>query len=202
MCPLGRRYWSRYANLMRLLSCWRWMAAKPQTGKVGHGGCSQSGEWKAGKHLSIKASAALKMTRLKTRGCLNERSPDRRGWKIDWIQIAHKSDFFFFNVLLYGQGSCWGDTRKYLLGNICPLAKSESGIQKDNSLEKKERRGQADKPRSNRTINKKSKPHWWPDCQKGHQSLRGLNLHLSLFLAALPQTALIDYLTDIRLAPR
>lgn len=140
MCPLGRRYWSRYANLMRLLSCWRWMAAKPQTGKVGHGGCSQSGEWKAGKHLSIKASAALKMMRLKTRGCLNERSPDRRGWKIDWIQIAHKSDFFF-NVLLYGRGSCWGDTRKYLLGNICSLAKSESGIQKDNSLEKKEKEG-------------------------------------------------------------
>lgn len=123
MCPLGRRYWSRYANLMCLLSCGLWMAAKPQTGKVGHGDCSQSGEWKAGKHLSIKASVALKMMRPKTRGCLSERSPDRWGQKINWNQIAHKSDFSLY--VLCGRGSCWRDMKnRVYLGNICPLAKN------------------------------------------------------------------------------
>lgn len=35
MCPLGRRSWSRYANLMCSLSRWHWMAAKTSDWETG-----------------------------------------------------------------------------------------------------------------------------------------------------------------------
>lgn len=109
-----------------------------------------------------------------------------------------------FHKLLYGRGSCWGDTRMGVPDGeyMSPCNERESNSKRHLFRKEKKRRRQADRPQRNWTINKKSKPHWWPDCQKGLQSLRGLNLHLSLFLAALPQTALIGHLTDIRLAAR
>lgn len=108
-----------------------------------------------------------------------------------------------FHKLLYGRYICWGDMRTSTWWGIyVAFENSGSGVQKDTYLEKKKRKRQADKLQCNRTINKKSKPHCWPDCQKGLQSMSGLNLHLSLFLAALPQTALIGHLTDVRLAAR
>lgn len=148
---------------MLLLSCWQWMAVKTP-------------DWETGTRRLQPVGGVEGCKTSVNHGQLgpkNDATEDEKLSELTWPRLSRLKSRLNpnftqvrrpFHKLLYGRGICWGDTRTSTWWGI--YVPFENRVQKDTYLEKKKRRRQADKPQCNRTINKKSKPHWWPDCQK------------------------------------